>query len=295
MNMLTFFIDWNVDPVMFHLGGLSIRYYSVLFAVAFLLGYKVEERMFRWEGLSQAWLDKLFIYVAIATVVGARLGHCLFYDWAYYSQYPLEIVLPFHFHPFKFTGYQGLASHGAAIGIITGLWYYSRKVSKKPVFWILDRAVIPIALAGFFIRIGNLMNSEIIGKAVDVPWAFRFIRASGIADPLTPRHPSQLYEAVCYLIGFAVLMYLYWKTNARQRLGFLFGMFLILIFTARFFIEFLKEPQEAWEAGMAINMGQWLSIPFVAAGVFMLFYSRTHRVAADRDSRADGVRKPGKR
>lgn len=275
--MLSFFIDWNVDPELFHLGGISVRYYGLLFALAFLCGYKVEERMFKSEGLSQAWLDKLFIYVAIATVIGARLGHCIFYDWAYYSQHPLEMILPFHFHPFKFTGYQGLASHGAAIGIIAGLWYYSKKVSKKSIFWILDRAVIPIALAGFFIRMGNLMNSEIIGKVTDLPWGFRFVNASGIMDPATPRHPAQLYEAVCYLVSFGVLMYFYWKTQVKERNGFLFGMFLILIFTARFFIEFIKEPQEPWEADMVLNMGQWLSIPFVMVGIFMLWYSKNHR------------------
>ena len=234
--------------------------------------------MFKSEGLSQAWLDKLWIYVAIATVIGARLGHCFFYDWAYYSQHPLEIVLPFQFNPFKFTGFQGLASHGAAVGIIAGVWYYSRKVSKKSIFWILDRAVIPIALAGFFIRMGNLMNSEIIGKATNVPWAFQFVNASGIADPSTPRHPAQLYEAVCYLLSFGILMYFYWRTRAKEHLGFLFGLFLILIFSARFFIEFIKEPQEPWEADMALNMGQWLSIPFVIVGLFMIWYSKSHRV-----------------
>ena len=272
------YINWNVDPELFNLGAISIRYYGLLFALAFIFGYKVEEKMFKSEGLSQAWLDKLWIYVAIATVIGARLGHCFFYDWAYYSQHPLEIVLPFQFNPFKFTGFQGLASHGAAVGIIAGLWYYSRKVSKKSIFWILDRAVIPIALAGFFIRRGNLMNSEIIGKATNVPWAFQFVNASGIADPSTPRHPAQLYEAVCYLLSFGILMYFYWRTRAKEHLGFLFGLFLILIFSARFFIEFIKEPQEPWEADMALNMGQWLSIPFVIAGLFMIWYSKSHRV-----------------
>ena len=288
--MLSLFINWDVSPEIFNLGGISIRYYGLLFALAFVFGYKIEEKMFKSEGLSMVWLDKLWIYVAITTVIGARLGHCLFYDWAYYSQHPLEIVLPFRWDPtFKFTGYQGLASHGAAVGIIVGLWYYSKKVSKRSVFWILDRAVIPIALAGFFIRMGNLMNSEIIGKATDMPWGFRFIHASGISDPLTPRHPSQLYEAICYLISFGILMHFYWRTKAKEHLGFLFGMFLILIFTARFFIEFLKEPLEAWEADMALNMGQWLSIPFVVLGIGMVLYSRTHKLAV---SPATGAEKP---
>lgn len=268
------FINWDVSPEIFNLGGISIRYYGLLFALAFIFGYRVEEKMFKSEGLPMAWLDKLWLYVAIATIVGARLGHCIFYDWAYYSQHPLEMILPVRFSPvFKFTGYQGLASHGAAIGIIAGLWYYSRKISKKSIFWILDRAVIPIALAGFFIRLGNLMNSEIVGLPTSMPWGFRFIH-SGLENPDLPRHPAQLYESICYLISFFVLMHLYWRTNVKKRMGFIFGAFLILIFSARFVIEFAKEVQEPWEAGMVLNMGQILSIPFVLAGIFMLWYSK---------------------
>ena len=272
--MLSLFINWDISPEIFNLGGISIRYYGLLFAVAFILGYKVEEKMFKSEGLPMAWLDKLWLYVAIATIVGARLGHCIFYDWAYYSQHPLEMILPVRFSPgLKFTGYQGLASHGAAIGIIAGLWYYSRKVSKKSIFWILDRAVIPIALAGFFIRTGNLMNSEIVGLPTNMPWGFRFMN-SDLPNPELPRHPAQLYEAICYLFSFFVLMYLYWRTNVKKKMGFIFGAFLILIFSARFIIEFVKEVQEPWEAGMALNMGQILSIPFILAGIFMLWYSK---------------------
>lgn len=272
--MFVQFINWDVSPEIFNLWGISIRYYGLLFALAFILGYRVEEKMFKSEGLPMIWLDKLWLYVAIATIVGARLGHCIFYDWAYYSQHPLEIILPVRFTPtFKFTGYQGLASHGAAIGIIAGLWYYSRKVSKKSIFWILDRAVIPIALAGFFIRMGNLMNSEIVGLPTNMPWGFRFIH-SGMEHPELPRHPAQLYESICYLISFFVLMHLYWRTNVKKRMGFIFGAFLILIFTARFIIEFAKEVQEPWEAGMVLNMGQILSIPFILVGVFMLWYSK---------------------
>ena len=272
--MLSLFINWDISPEIFNLGGISIRYYGLLFAVAFILGYKVEEKMFKSEGLPMAWLDKLWLYVAIATIVGARLGHCIFYDWAYYSQHPLEMILPVRFSPeFKFTGYRGLASHGAAIGIIAGLWYYSRKVSKKSIFWILDRAVIPIALAGFFIRTGNLMNSEIVGLPTNMPWGFRFMN-SDLPNPELPRHPAQLYEAICYLFSFFVLMYLYWRTNVKKKMGFIFGAFLILIFSARFIIEFVKEVQEPWEAGMALNMGQILSIPFILAGIFMLWYSK---------------------
>ena len=273
MTLVSLFINWDVSPELISLGGFSIRYYGLLFALAFVCGYKVEEKMFKSEGLSQQWLDKLWIYVAVATVIGARLGHCFFYDWAYYSAHPFEIILPVRFQPeFRFTGYQGLASHGAAIGIIAVLWYYSKKVSRKSIFWILDRAVIPIALAGFFIRMGNLMNSEIVGLQTELPWGFRFVH-SGMPDPMTPRHPAQLYEAICYLISFAVLMHLYWKTKAKDRQGFLFGMFLVLIFTARFVIEFVKENQEEFENAMTLNMGQWLSIPFVLIGIYMIWRS----------------------
>ncbi len=270
--MFSLYINWNVNPEIFDI-GISVRYYGLLFALAFIFGYKVEEKIFRSEGLPMPWLDKLWIYVAIATIVGARLGHCIFYDWTYYSAHPLEMILPVRFTPeFKFTGYQGLASHGAAIGIIVGLWYYSKKVSKKSIFWILDRAVIPIALAGFFIRMGNLMNSEIVGLPTELPWGFRFVN-SGLDHPELPRHPAQLYEALCYLVSFFVLMYLYWKTSAKKRMGFIFGSFLILIFTARFVIEFVKEVQEPWEADMILDMGQILSIPFILVGIFVLWYS----------------------
>lgn len=276
---LPFFVNWDVEPEIFNLGGFSLRYYGLLFVLAFICGYKVEEKIFKAEGLSMEWLDKLWIYVAVATVVGARLGHCLFYDWAYFSHHPLEMILPFRFQPeFKFTGFQGLASHGAAIGIIAGLWYYSKKVSKKSIFWILDRAVIPIALAGVFIRLGNLMNSEIVGEVTTRPWGFRFVNAYGLENPLSPRHPAQLYEALCYLLSFGVLMYLYWRTNVKNRQGFIFGMFLILIFIARFFIEFVKENQVEFEETMTLNMGQWLSIPFVMAGCFMLWYSGKNKI-----------------
>lgn len=270
--MFSLYINWNVNPEIFDI-GISVRYYGLLFALAFIFGYKIEEKIFKSEGLPMSWLDKLWIYVAIATIVGARLGHCIFYDWTYYSAHPLEMILPVRFTPeFKFTGYQGLASHGAAIGIIAGLWYYSKKVSKKSIFWILDRAVIPIALAGFFIRMGNLMNSEIVGLPTELPWGFRFVN-SGLDHPELPRHPAQLYEALCYLVSFFVLMYLYWKTSAKKRMGFIFGSFLILIFTARFVIEFVKEVQELWEADMILDMGQILSIPFILVGIFMLWYS----------------------
>ncbi|RUT79845.1 prolipoprotein diacylglyceryl transferase [Ancylomarina longa] len=253
-------ILWDVDPEIFRLGPIAVRWYGLLFALGFLLGYYIVERMFKRDGVSLEWLDKLFMYTMIATVVGARLGHVFFYGWEFYSQHPSEIIKVWH---------GGLASHGAAIGIIFALWIYSKKVSKKSILWIMDYAVIPVALAGSFIRLGNLMNSEIIGVETHSSWGFQFVRAS-IYEPLAPRHPAQLYESVCYLISFGVLMYMYWKTDAKTRPGMIFGAFMVMIFTARFFIEFIKENQEAFEQGMALNMGQLLSIPFVLLGAYFV-------------------------
>lgn len=255
-NMIT----WDVSPEIFHIGGLSVRYYGLLFAVGFLGGYYILERFFKRENIEQAWLDKLFIYVMVATVLGARLGHVFFYSWDYYSQHPGEILQIWK---------GGLASHGGAIGILIGVWLYSRNITKKSPIWTLDRMVVPVALAGALIRLGNLMNSEIIGRPTDVPWAFQFLRAD-VENPLLGRHPSQLYEAACYVVVFVVLMYLYWRTDARNKQGLLFGVFLIGVFAARFFIEFLKENQEAFEQGMTFNMGQLLSLPFVIAGIWYL-------------------------
>ncbi len=249
-------ITWDINPEIFHLGPFSIRWYGLLFALGFLLGYQIVERMFKHDNINIEWLDKLFIYTMIATVVGARLGHVFFYGWDFYSQHPSEILKVWH---------GGLASHGAAIGIILALWFYSKRVSKKSILWILDYVVIPVALAGAFIRLGNLMNSEIIGMPAQVSWAFIFKRVDMI-----PRHPTQLYESVCYFISFVILMLMYWKTDAKKREGLLFGTFLVLIFTARFFIEFIKENQEAFEQGMLLNMGQILSIPFVLLGTYFI-------------------------
>ncbi|MDE5416608.1 prolipoprotein diacylglyceryl transferase [Labilibaculum sp. DW002] len=259
-------ILWDVDPEIFKIGPIAVRWYGLLFALGFLLGYQLVERMFKKEGIPLEWLEKLFMYTLIATVIGARLGHVIFYGWEFYSQHPAEILKIWH---------GGLASHGATIGILAALYFYSKKVSKKSILWVLDRVAIPVALAGFFIRTGNLMNSEIIGTQTHSEWGFQFVRAS-IFEPLAPRHPAQLYEAICYLISFVVLFFMYWKTNAKQYSGRLFGAFFILIFTARFFIEFIKENQEAFEEGMALNMGQWLSLPFVLIGLF--FFIRSFKI-----------------
>lgn len=278
--MLLHYINWEPNPEIFNLGFVSIRWYGLLFILGFVIGLKIMERMFAHERIDKNWLDPLFMYMLIATFLGARLGHVFFYDWAYFKDHLLEIILPIRHEvgasmlfglikDWKMIGYAGLASHGAAIGIIIALWLFSKRVSHRPIWWILDRIVITVALAGVFIRLGNLMNSEIIGLPTELPWGFRFLKA-GVADPMLPRHPSQIYESLCYLLTFATLMYMYWKTNAKEKLGLLFGVFLVMIFTARFAIEFLKENQEAFEAQMSLNMGQWLSIPFVIIGLYFI-------------------------
>ncbi len=251
------FIRWNVDPEIFSIGNLSVRWYGLLFASGFLIGYYIGERMFKWEKISQKWLDSLFMYLIIATIIGARLGHVFFYGWEFYSQHPGEIIKVWH---------GGLASHGGAIGIVVALLIHSKVVTKRSVLWTLDRVVVPTALVGAMIRTGNLMNSEIYGVETTLPWGFIFERNG----ETVAKHPTQIYETICYLAGFALLMYMYWKTPARNKPGMLLGVFFIIVFTSRFFIEFIKEDQETFEATMALNMGQWLSIPFVLAGIWLL-------------------------
>ncbi|MCH5329301.1 MAG: prolipoprotein diacylglyceryl transferase [Coprobacter sp.] len=262
------FITWTVDPAIFSIGTREIRWYGLIFAVGFLIGYQIEDKIFKHDKAPEGWLDKLFMYTIIATIVGARLGHCLFYGWAYYSQYPLDI--------FKIWE-GGLASHGGAIGIIIALLIYSKKVTHRNPLWTFDRIVIPTALVGALIRMGNLMNHEIYGHPTDLPWGFRFIKNLAAwknygADPVfsDPSHPTQIYEALCYLSIFVLLMYMYWKRDAGQRPGLIFGTFLVCVFFFRFCIEFLKNNQEAFEENMVLNMGQLLSIPFVLFGIYLI-------------------------
>ncbi len=251
------FIHWNVNPEIFHLGPLSVRWYGLLFASGFLLGYYIVEQMFKWENEDSKWLDSLFFYLIIATVVGSRLGHVFFYGWDYYSQNLEEIFMVWH---------GGLASHGGALGVIIAMYLHSKFVTKRSVSWTLDRVVVPIALVAALIRTGNLMNSEIYGIETTLPWGFIFEQNGEIVA----KHPTQIYEALAYLFVFAVLMFLYWKTNSRNKPGLLLGTFFIFMFSARLLIEFIKEDQEAFESGMALNMGQWLSIPFILFGVYLV-------------------------
>lgn len=254
------YIHWDINPELFSLGPLSVRYYGLMWAMAFYSGYLVFTKFLKREGLPESFLESLTMYMVVGTVIGARLGHCLFYEPEYYLSNPLEILKIWH---------GGLASHGAALGILTALYLFARK-EKMPMVYILDRVVITVALGGAFIRLGNLMNSEIYGVETTLPWGFIFERNNEIY----PKHPTQLYEALSYFAIFFVLYTIYRKSNGKLRNGYIFGIFLILLFGARFLIEFVKEPQVEFEKTMLLNMGQWLSIPFILAGIGFLIYSR---------------------
>lgn len=252
-------IHWDISPEIFTLGPFSIRWYGLLFALSFVIGFQIMKWIFNKEKKPEENLNDLIMYMIIGTVAGARLGHCLFYNPEYYLSNPLEILQIWH---------GGLASHGAAIGILLSIYLYSRKHKDQAYLWIMDRMVITVALAGFFIRTGNLFNSEIIGIKTDVPWAFIFTAVDNY-----PRHPTQIYEALAYLSVFVILINYYRIKNGKTRDGFIFGLFLIMVFTFRFFVEFLKEDQSYFEKNMALNMGQLLSIPLIIAGIILLVKS----------------------
>lgn len=257
-------IIWDFEPTLFGF----IRWYSLLFALAFVAGYVILQKVvFQKENIPNTYLDKLSVYVFLGVLIGARLGHCLFYEPNYYLNHIIEMLLPIAQTPdsWKFVGYQGLASHGGAIGIIIAIWLYARK-TKLNMFWTLDRLVIIVALAGLFIRLGNLCNSEIYGVATNSNWGFIFVRNG----ETLAKHPTQLYEAIAYFITFIILLLIYIKSNRKVVPGRLFSLFLILAFTSRLIIENWKEVQEAWEANMILNMGQILSIPFIAIGIVIL-------------------------
>lgn len=256
------FITWNADPILFNFGPLHIRWYGLMFAIGFWLGTLIVGKMFRHEGAPESWLSILLLWVVGATIIGARLGHVFFYQWDYYSQHPEKIIAFWE---------GGLASHGGTIAIIIAVLLFSFFTTKRSPLWTFDRLVIPIALVGAMIRIGNLMNSEIYGYPTSLPWGFVFVR--GHEWPGLPCHPTQIYEALAYLALFGVLMWMYWKKNAEERPGLIFGVFLTWLFTARFFIEFVKNPQVAFEQGMTLNMGQLLSIPFILLGIGFIIYA----------------------
>ena len=255
------FIYWNADPVLISLGPFQVRWYGLAFAIGFFIGYKIVEAMFKHEGAPEKWLGILLAYVIVGTIVGARLGHVFFYQWDYYSQHPGEI--------FKIWE-GGLASHGGTIALIIAVFLFSWIVTKKPASWTFDKLVIPIALVGGLIRLGNLMNSEIYGGETTLPWGFIFLREG----ETLPKHPTQIYEALCYFVLFAILMWMYWKKNAEERPWLITGVFFIGIFLPRFLIEYVKNVQVAKEVDMiatyGINMGQLLSIPFIILGIILV-------------------------
>lgn len=285
MNYLFNYIQWSPRLEALSLGPFSIRWYSLCWLIGLALAYFIVRKLFyeqdiairkkrvkgKWE--EENLFEPLFIYCFLGILIGARLGHCLFYQPDYFlssGKHFIEMLLPIHYLPdggWKFTGYEGLASHGGTIGIMIALWLYA-KWSKLPILTIIDNICIATPVTACFIRLGNLMNSEIIGKVTDVPWAFIFERVD-----MQPRHPGQLYEAIAYAIFFFIGWYLYKKKPERVGKGFFFGLCLTLIFTFRFFIEYTKDIQEEFEAGMLLNMGQILSIPFIVFGIWLIVRS----------------------
>ena len=264
-------VNWDISPELID-GWSTPNKYGLLFVSGIIIGFFVIRRMFREEKVREDLLDKLLMYMVVATVVGARLGHVFFYDWDQYKNNLWDI--------FKIWE-GGLASHGAAAAILIALYIFSKRVSKKPMLWVLDRVAAPIAIAGCFIRLGNLVNSEIVGKETTGSWGFRFMKHDchapmGIPCPweeIPLRHPTQIYEAAFYLVTFLLLMYLYWKRKAYRREGLLFGVFMIVLWTGRFLVEFLKEGQTDRDFTGALNTGQWLSIPLILIGVVILVRS----------------------
>lgn len=299
-------IVWNPSKGI-DLEFFTLHFYSLMWIIAFLLGFYIVKQIFKKENQTNEALDSLFIYSVVGIMLGARLGHVIFYQSELINDDFFSIFLPFKFKGgIEFTGFQGLASHGAAIGMIISMYLYNKKVIKKTVLWILDRVVIPVALGAVFVRLGNFINSEIIGKVTDSAFGVRFIqdtynkyevvKITGIKDVKEAyaalgndpkyaellervpfRHPAQLYEAFCYVFVFLILMYFYWKTNKSEQQGFLFGLFLVLLWSVRFVVEYVKEPQNIERADWLLNTGQLLSIPFILIGLYFMFVYKPKR------------------
>jgi phosphatidylglycerol:prolipoprotein diacylglycerol transferase len=292
---------WNPSEGI-DIGFFTIRYYSLMFVIAFGLGWYIMKKIYERENESIEKLDTLFIWTVIATLLGARLGQVFFYDWEYFRNNPTEILLPFKFHPeFEFTGFRGLASHGAAIAIIIAMYFYSKNVIKRPILWVLDRVVIPVASGAIFVRIGNFFNSEIVGNVTDSAFGIKFVRdyysakdvlnitkLSNVNDAyhaiatdpqyaellakVPTKHPAQLYEAFLYIFVFFTLFFLYWKTKTAEKQGLLFGYFLVMLWSVRFAVEYVKESQGGIEESFGLlSTGQWLSIPFILVGIYYIF------------------------
>lgn len=268
------YITWTFNPILFELGPREVRWYGLCWAIGFLLGYYLAQKIFKRERLPEEWADQLFIYVLVGAVVGARVGHCFFYDWAYYSKHLVEVL---------YIWQGGLASHGGAVGIIIAVYFYSKRIGRN-MLWVFDRFMASVCVGGAFIRLGNLFNHEIYGDPTDLPWGFAFVKNLSAwmrgAEPVftEPSHPTQIYEIMYCLCTLALILFLYYRCNALRYEGLIFGVFLIGIFGTRFLIEFIKEPQEAFEETMWLNMGQLLSIPFIVCGIYLIV--RAWRAAA---------------
>ena len=279
--MILNYIHWNPDPEIINIFGISIRYYGLLFVSGLILCIYILGWIYKRENLPSENLEKLSIYGMIGILAGARLGHCLFYEPSYYLSHPLEMILPITFPPYgriKFIGYQGLASHGGVLGLLIALYFYSRK-TKHPMIDTIDLIGVVSGLSFGFIRLGNFMNSEIIGIPTTKPWGVIFERVDDL-----PRHPTQLYEAISYFIIFTIMMILYKKMRDRLKNGFFFGLASVLFFTARIMIEFVKENQVGFENGMTFNMGQLLSLPYIVVGIGFIIYGlwKTKRLSAQQ-------------
>jgi phosphatidylglycerol:prolipoprotein diacylglycerol transferase len=275
--MLLNYITWDINPEIFRIGAVAVRWYGLFWAIGIYATLLITTRIFKHEKLPEVWIDKLFIYTVLGAILGARLGHCLFYEWKLVADPITFLGITFNYenhylsHPWEllFIWRGGLASHGGAIGILIAMILFNRNVSKKGINWIFDRLLIGVCLCGAAIRFGNLMNSEIYGDATSLPWGFIFVRAG----ETQPMHPTQIYEMIYCLVTFAIMWFMYWKKEAYKKNGLLFGIFLIGVFGSRFVLEFIKNNQEAFESGLPLNMGQWLSLPFIVWGIWLLLRS----------------------
>ncbi|MFM2214148.1 MAG: Prolipoprotein diacylglyceryl transferase [Bacteroidota bacterium] len=292
---------WNPSEGI-EIGSFTIRFYSLMFVIAFGLGWYITKKIYEREQIPIEKLDTLFIWTVIATLLGARLGHVFFYDWEYFRNHLSEILLPFKFeNGFEFTGFRGLASHGAAIAIIITMYFYAKKIVHKPILWVLDRVVIPVACGAIFVRIGNFFNSEIVGKETQSSLGIKFVRDyyspnqvvndtkinnvndayhalvtnpqfASLLEKVPAKHPAQLYEAFLYIFVFFILFLLYWKTKTAEKHGLLFGYFLVMLWSVRFAVEYVKESQGGIEKDFGLlSTGQWLSIPFILVGIYYIF------------------------
>jgi len=286
-------VTWNADPTLFTILGREIRWYGLLWVIGLIVAVYIVQKIFKHEDLPEKWFDSLFVYMIVGIIAGARLGHCLFYEPGYYLANPLEILKVWE---------GGLASHGGVIGIIIAVWLYSRKVTKLSMLWTFDRVMVPTGFTAAMIRLGNLMNHEIYGGPTDQPWGFRFVEnlyewMRGAEPVFTePSHPTQIYEALAYLVVFGITMYLYWKTNAKDRKGLITGVGILIIFLFRFFVEYIKNVQVESEIAMRDNtgliLGQWLSIPFILWGIWLIWDALKHPAIIANTPKESEMAKP---